>query len=104
MSQRIINSCLPPIAGFLRVSKLLYVKRSDIIFESCYASIFIPKSKTDIFRDGNTVVRGGSRGCAPPPLKFSHEKTQKFSRLLRLGAIFYVRSPPNLKSWIRPWL
>jgi hypothetical protein len=27
-----------------------------MIFESCYVSIFIPKSKTDIYRDGNTVV------------------------------------------------
>jgi hypothetical protein len=26
------------------------------IFESYYVSIFIPKSKTDIYRDGNTVV------------------------------------------------
>ena len=26
------------------------------IFESYYVSIFIPKSKTDIYRNGNTVV------------------------------------------------
>jgi integrase len=56
MSQRIISSCLLPFAGSLRVSELLYIKRSDIIFETCYVSIFIPKSKTDIYRDGNTVV------------------------------------------------
>ena len=36
MSQRIISSCLLAFAEFLRV--------------------FIPKSKTDIYRDGNTVV------------------------------------------------
>jgi len=56
MSQRIISSCLLAFAEFLRVSELLYIKRSDIIFESCYVSIFIPKSKTDIYRVGNTVV------------------------------------------------
>ena len=56
MSQRIISSCLLPFVGFLRVSELLYIKRSDIIFESCYVSVFIPKSKTDIYRDRNTVV------------------------------------------------
>ena len=56
MSQRIISSYLLPFARFLRVSELLYIKRSDIIFESCYVSIFIPKSKTDIYRDRNTVV------------------------------------------------
>jgi integrase len=41
-------------AEFLRVSELLSTKRRDIIFESYYESIFIPKSKIDIYRDGNT--------------------------------------------------
>jgi integrase len=65
MSQRIISSYLLPFARFLRVSELLYIKRSDIIFESCYVSIFIPKSKTDIYRDRNTVVisRMGNNLC-----------------------------------------
>ena len=64
MSQRIISSCLLPFAGSLRVSELLYIKRSDIILES-YVSIFIPKSQTDIYRDGNTVVisRMGNNLC-----------------------------------------
>ena len=56
MSQCIISVCLLPFAEFLHVSELLYIKRSDIIFESCYVSIFIPKSKTDIYCDGNTVI------------------------------------------------
>ena len=50
------SSCLLVFAGFLRVSELIYIERSDIIFESCYVSIFIPKSKTDIYRDWNTVA------------------------------------------------
>ena len=56
MSQRIICACLLAYSGFLRVSELLHIRRCDIIFNSCYASIFIPKSKTDIYRDGNSVV------------------------------------------------
>ena len=52
MSQRIISSCLLAFAEFLRVSELLYIKMSDIICESCYVSIFIPKSKPDIYSDG----------------------------------------------------
>ena len=66
----------------------------------------------------NTFVnKGGSRGGGggtrrAPPLKFekirffgdfSHEIPQKFSRLPPLGAIF-LSAPPNLKSWICPWL
>ena len=51
MSQRIISYCLLAFAECLRVSELLYIERSDIIFESYYVSIFISKSKTDIYHD-----------------------------------------------------
>ncbi|CAG2202531.1 unnamed protein product [Mytilus edulis] len=56
MSQRIICACLLAYSGFLRVSELLNIRRCDINFELGYISIFIPKSKTDIYRDGNSVV------------------------------------------------
>ncbi|CAG2197212.1 unnamed protein product [Mytilus edulis] len=56
MSQRFICACLLAYSGFLRVSELLNIRRCDIIFELGYISIFIPKSKTDIYRDGNSVV------------------------------------------------
>jgi hypothetical protein len=42
------------------LSVLAYLPLQNVcvfpIFESYYVSIFIPKSKTDIYRDGNTVV------------------------------------------------
>jgi hypothetical protein len=45
------------ILSYLILSYLiLREKRSDIISESYYMSILIAKSKTDIYRDGNTVV------------------------------------------------
>ena len=56
VSQRIICACLIAYSGFLRVSELLHIRRCDIMFHPCYMSIFIPKSKTDIYRDGNSVV------------------------------------------------
>lgn len=56
MSQRFISACLLAYAGFLRISELLQIKRCDISIESCYMSLDIPKSKTDIYRDGNTVI------------------------------------------------
>lgn len=55
-SQRTICACLLAYAGFLRVSELLQIRRNDIIFEATYICIFIPNSKTDIYRDGNSVV------------------------------------------------
>jgi hypothetical protein len=36
MSQPIISSCLLSFAEFLRVSELLYTKKRDDTFESCY--------------------------------------------------------------------
>ena len=50
-SQRTICACLLAYSRFLRVSELL-----QITFEATYICIFIPNSKTDIYRDGNSVV------------------------------------------------
>lgn len=55
-SQRLICACLLAFSGFLRVSELLNIRRNDITFDLTFITIFIPKSKTDIYRDGNSVV------------------------------------------------
>ena len=39
--------------GFLRYSEVSELKRSDFVFEQTYLKIFIEKSKTDIYRQGN---------------------------------------------------
>ena len=41
------------------------IRRSDVIFDSCYMSIFIEKGKTDIYRDRAWVViaRTNSKLC-----------------------------------------
>ena len=44
------------MVAFLSSQELLAIRRSDIIFDKCYMSIFIAKSKTDISRDGASVV------------------------------------------------
>jgi integrase len=59
-SQRTICACLLAYAGFLRVSELLQIRRSDITFEATYICIFVPNNKTDIYRDGNSVVIVGT--------------------------------------------
>lgn len=55
-NQRSICACLIAFAGFLRSSELLNIRCSDVCFEQTHMSIFIEKSKTDIYRDGQHVV------------------------------------------------
>lgn len=64
-NQRLVSALLTAFAGFLRVSELLNIRRKDITFRNCYMSILIPNSKTDIYRDGHSVIiaRTGTRLC-----------------------------------------
>ncbi|XP_071171146.1 uncharacterized protein, partial [Mytilus edulis] len=55
-NQRIICACFTAFAGFLRVSEMLNIRRSDIVILECYMSILIQHSKTDVYRDGNSVL------------------------------------------------
>lgn len=55
-NQRTICACLLSFAGFLRVSELLNLRICDVDVFDSYLSIFIEKSKTDIYRDGNYVM------------------------------------------------
>ena len=53
---RTLCAILVSYAGFLRSQELLAIRRSVIIFDKCYMSIFIEKSKTVVYRDGAWVV------------------------------------------------
>lgn len=63
--QRTICACLLAYAGFLRSDELLKLRRSDIIFNSVYMSVFIESSKTDKYRDGAWILiaRTGTELC-----------------------------------------
>ncbi|KAK3083447.1 hypothetical protein FSP39_022942 [Pinctada imbricata] len=63
-TQRTICACLLSYSGFLRVSELLSLKICDISFFTTHMSIFIEKSKTDIYRDGNCLRSGGASAAA----------------------------------------
>ena len=54
--QRIICACFIGYSGFLRSNELLSIKRSDIIMYTTHMSIFLEKSKTDIYRDGAWII------------------------------------------------
>ena len=52
---RLASMCLLAFAGFLRFDELSHIRYSDLVFDSKCLKIFIEKSKTDIFRDGQWV-------------------------------------------------
>ena len=64
-NQRTICACLLAFAGFLRSDELLKLKRSDIVINSVYMSVFIESSKTDKYRDGAWILisRTGTSLC-----------------------------------------
>ena len=57
--------------GFLRYSEASNIRRSEIDFQPSYMTIFIEKSKTDIYRNGNWIyiARGDSELCPVATLK-----------------------------------
>jgi integrase len=64
-TQRTLNACLLAYSGFLRVSELLNMQSCDILFYQNHMSVFIQKIKTDIYRNGDTIViaRTGNKLC-----------------------------------------
>ena len=55
-NQRTICACLLAFSAFLRSEELLKLKRSDILINSVYMSVFIESSKTDKYRDGAWIL------------------------------------------------
>ena len=53
---RILSMFLLAYSGFLRSAELLNLTRTDIVFYVSYMTVFIEKSKTDIYRDGAWLV------------------------------------------------
>ena len=47
--------CIFSFMGFLRYSKVFNLRMSDIVFHDFYMAIFIEKSKTDIYGNGNLL-------------------------------------------------
>ena len=50
-NSRLMMILLLSFMGFLKFSKLSNMKHSDFIFHNAHMSIFIKKSKTDIYRE-----------------------------------------------------
>jgi len=50
---RNLTMCLIGFSGFLRFEELSHLKRSDIVFHEDFLTLFLPSSKTDVYREGN---------------------------------------------------
>ena len=62
---RDLTMALISFSGFLRFDELSNLKCNDIVIHEDYISIFIHKSKTDRYRQGNEIVmaKGSSSAC-----------------------------------------
>ena len=110
-NQRSICACLIAYAGFLRSSELLNIRCSDVTFEKSHMSIFIEKSKTDIYRDGQWVViaRTDSDVCPVKNLElfmrwceFSEESTDFiFCNLSKIKTGYKVRKGNKALTYSR---
>ena len=54
--KRSISFMVLAFAGFFRCEEALRLRRNDIAFHSSYLAVFIESSKTDILRNGRTVL------------------------------------------------
>ena len=52
---RIMSICLLSYSGFLRFDEYSNILFSDVVFHENYVTLFIEKSKTDVYRDGKQV-------------------------------------------------
>ena len=71
MNLRTVTMCLLAYAGFLRFNELSQIKFEHITFTAQGMSLFVPSSKTDIYRSGRSVVISAtdSRFCPVQMLK-----------------------------------
>jgi len=62
---RIPALCSLAVAGFFRYNELCNISPKHIEFHSDYIRIFVPRSKTDVYREGNFVYisASGSKHC-----------------------------------------
>ena len=94
--------------GFLRYSEASYFRRSDIVFENTYMRIFIEKSKTDIYRDGNWlfISKVDSEICPITILKAYLDRcnveTDSEEFIFRAMSFFKSKSSYKLRSKSTP--
>lgn len=78
---RDISMILLSFAGFLRFDELSSLFCSDIVFMENYIKVFIRKSKTDQYRQGNEIViASGSTSACPVKMLFRYYEIGKIDK------------------------
>ena len=75
---RTFTTMVVSFAGFLRYNEIADLRRSDVEFKGTYMKLFIEKSKTDIYRDGQwlLIAKLDSTICPVKILTLYLEKTE----------------------------
>ena len=63
---RFLTLCLVAYSGFFRFDELINIRRCDVVFHDSFMSIFIEKSKTDVYREGKWILIASTGSvCCP---------------------------------------
>ena len=99
---RLAAACLLSFAAFLRYDELAKLRCCDITFGSTYMEVHIVSSKTDQYRQGDSVVaaRSGSPTCPVAMLEryFSMATLTKESKLRLFRGIISTKNGERLRS------
>ena len=81
MDKRLFTYALVSYAGFLRFDEAAHLRCSDITFSTSHVPLFIERSKTDVYRNGRTVLlaRTGTVIC-PVKCLLEYRKVSKYNR------------------------
>ena len=99
---RLAASCLLAFAAFLRYDELAKLRCCDITFSQTGMRVHILSSKTDQYRQGDTVLvaRSGSPTCTVTMMEryFSQAKLSQASALLLFRGITHTKHGEKLRS------
>lgn len=98
---RLVAACLLSFAGFLRYDELAKLRCCDVTFRAQSMSIRITSSKTDQYRQGDTVLiaRSGSATCPVAMLEryFDAAKLSSTSKLRVFRGIVVTKNGEQLR-------
>ena len=66
MDLRLASLCILGYTGFLRFDELSAIRFCDVLFAKSYIKIFLERSKTDLYRDGEWVYIAKLEGAVCP--------------------------------------
>ena len=72
LHQRNITFCILAYAGFFRFSEVSKIRRHHVRFHDVFMTIFVPSSKTDVYREGKNCLIAKTNSELCPVANLSH--------------------------------